>query len=72
VRKWFRRREWVANVADPTTVVQWTSRRLGLVLVGSWGVEAKWTVGGRTWRTYDHPLFVWLFDRLESSDANRA
>ena len=69
--KLFKRREWVANVADPTVVVRWrtTGRHVVLELTGSWGVDAKLTILGRTWRTYNHPVFVWLFDRLEAGVA---
>jgi len=69
--KAFKRRGWTANPADPTAVVQFRwrtkSRRFGIELVGSWGVEAKVTAFGRTWRTYDNPFFVWLFDQLEGA-----
>lgn len=76
----FARREWTANRADPTQVIEWKfrgrnrrriARRISLVMIVSWGVEAKLTVFGHTWRTYNHRLFVRLFEFLEGEYDNR-
>jgi len=63
----FSRREWVANRADPTVVTEWRSRGRRLVLLCSWGVEARLTLCGRTWRTYDNRFFVRLSSALEDA-----
>ncbi len=79
LRARLRRREWVANRADPTQVVRWdragvttwgrVTPVLHLKIVTSWGVEAEVTVLGHTWRTYDSRLCVWLYGGLEDSYA---
>lgn len=68
LRTRLRRREWTANRADPTHVVQW---RWGsrLTLTASWGVEAVITLWRFTWRSYDHPVMVWLYGGLEDAHA---
>lgn len=63
----FKRREWTANCADPTQVIEWKAKRGHLVMLASWGVEAKLTVFGRTWRTYDNRFFKALFGLLEDA-----
>lgn len=70
--KW-KRREWVANIADPTQVVMWELhvRSARVKLIASWGVEAIIGVGKHTWRTYDARWAKKLFDRLESREQER-
>lgn len=65
----FKRKEWVANRADPTQVTQYRNKHL--TMTASWGVEAKLTILGRTWETYDNRFFVWLFGFLENAYAWR-
>jgi hypothetical protein len=70
------RKERVVNPADPTLVVSYgiggwrrrlRTRRFDFDMVVSWGVEARVTVFGRTWRTYDNRFFCWLFGGLEDA-----
>lgn len=67
MKKWlrskFRRKEWVANSADPTAVIQWRSKYL--TLLGSWGVEATFRIWGFELRTYDNRFFKWLWGEFE-------
>jgi hypothetical protein len=66
MRNW-KRREWTANAADPTQVVEWKRKSGRVKIVASWGVEAWVRVCGFTWRSYDHRLFVWLYNKLEDA-----
>lgn len=58
----------VTNRADPTAWTKWENRFI--TLIASWGVEAKVRLFGRTWRTYDHWFFKWLFERLEDTEVD--
>ena len=69
-----KRKEWVANPADPTQVIQWKGRwgkrpgqspRVELTLTGSWGVESRLSIYRWSHRTYDNWFFKWLFGYLE-------
>jgi hypothetical protein len=80
LRRRFKRVHRVVNPADPTSVVRWTWHpkrvgaprptggwRFGLDLVASWGVEARVSLFGRTWQTYDNRFFCWLHAGLEDA-----
>jgi len=76
MRRWTRK-TWTANRADPTAITEWAwNKRRGawvtLVLRDvTWGLETKLTVFGRTWRTWDNPLFLRVFDALETRETER-
>ena len=59
----FKRREWVANVADPTVVIEYKATHV--TFLASWGVEMKVYAFKRTWRSYDSPLARWIYGLLE-------
>lgn len=65
LRKQFKRREWTANPADPTQVIEYKSKFL--TMVHSWEVEANIHIGRRKFRFYDNRFFNWLFGLLEDN-----
>lgn len=67
-----RRKEWVANRADPTVVVRWVVRLGSLVKIEmccSWGVDTTVQIGRRRFESYDawwaKQLYGWLEEDYE-------
>lgn len=69
-----KRRDWVANPADPTAVTQYTfkGRRWSLTMTSSWVVDTTFTLRGRSWRSIDARPALWLFSRLEDAHARQS
>ena len=71
MRARMKRREWVANPADPTHVLQYRAgghpRRWEVRFLTSFEVETTFRLRGWTWRTYGGRLAGWFVGGLEDS-----
>ncbi len=77
-KTWFptwKRREWTANPADPTQVIEWKLefKRLPIEirLLSSWGVDAKVYYRAHVWWTYNSLFFRLLQHHLEDNFQRR-